>query len=368
MVSGQLNAARSPAFDLILNDRIQSLAETPRYADILISFLGRVRMNGEERKEQKYGRVLKAMTELWVDSDKNPSIFEEAEDFEKILQRNRAYRDHFIHSFNVFSLGYFLMNRVNEVLGASSPFNRQGAIGIFTDCNLTWMLAATFHDMAYPIQNMRIWLNDILREFLGIDLQLTPNIAQILPPIYADFMRIISEWHSEPFGTYTFSSLPTIIDWPFYDELNRGWIMMDHGLLGSLMLFHRLAIREGFLENPHQTNTGGNRRVFFGSHLPACHAICAHTMKFKVKFERHPFAFLLILCDELQDWGRPSKQKRPAGVLTLRDANVSLARGRTAKLELVIKASNRRTERLNKVFQERLDFGEVLDYKITPAE
>ena len=61
-----------------------------------------------------------------------------------------------------------------------------------------------------------------------------------------------------------------------------------------------MGIRQGSFDS--------NNQDFIYVHLPACHSICLHTLDLKIDFTKHPRAFLLILCDKIQDWGRPAKE------------------------------------------------------------
>lgn len=242
--------------------------------------------------ENRYEIVLNCISQLWVSSEKGPpSVFKDAKDFEPILRKIPGYRDHFIHSFNVFLLGYYIINRLKELLPSFHWSN---------DHNLTWMLTATFHDVAYSIQEMESWLNSLFEKFLGVKPDFHYNITQVMPITYLDFMRLISRWHK---SSYRFQQIDDVgeIDWTFYNEIGSRLVEKDHSILGSLMLAHLLAVKEGFATE--------RKWDFLYNHLPACHAISLHHLpSVSVEFRKHPFAFLLVLCDELQDEGRPSNE------------------------------------------------------------
>ena len=244
--------------------------------------------------EEKYKLVLNTISKLWVSSDKNPSIFSNSSEFEPILQNSIQYRDHFLHSFNVYLIGYYIINRINQI--NSDIFNMTG-----DQLNLTWMLCSTFHDVAYPIQEIESWMNELFSTFFGINLHYHFKINDLLPPIYTDLMKLISMYNKQPFQSLEANNFQNI-DWNLYNTINSDLISRkEHGILGSLILSHLLAIREGFSERDENN--------FLYTHLPACHAICLHHLEnFLISFKTHPFAFILILSDELQDWGRPSNR------------------------------------------------------------
>jgi hypothetical protein len=305
--------------------------------------------------EDRYEIVQSAISDLWIESEKNPSLFKCVEDFEPILRRkDLPYRDHFMHSFNVFLLGYYIINKLNENYPDRNYFGTE-------DWNLTWMLTSTFHDVAYPVQETESWLNDLFEKFLGVNPKLSLNVTQIIPPIYTDFMKMLSRHHK--FGRKDdIASGDDLerINWLHYDELGAGLVRKDHGVLGALMLCHSMAIRERFLDEPHPLD-------FLKNHLPACHAISLHTLEsIPVSFKKHPFAYLLILCDELQDWGRPSNRDER----NLELKNVIIDRHDVPTLKFEIEASLGGKNELDDIIKKRLkkdgSINVEIDYRETP--
>ena len=72
--------------------------------------------------------------------------------------------------------------------------------------------------------------------------------------------------------------------------------------MSAILLMHSLLTQEELARN---------QGWLFGTLpnviMPACHAIAVHSFNpqdIKINFRQYPYAFLLMLCDELQDWGR----------------------------------------------------------------
>jgi hypothetical protein len=320
--------------DQLLRNKIESLRDlnerTPlRYYELITRYVDSLpRENATFQKEMRYGTTLDAISQLWVTSEKNPSIFRDVKEFEPILMKIPNYRDHFVHSLNVFLLGYYLINRLK---GADENLDFRS-----NDYNLTWMLASTFHDVGYAIEDMEYWLNEILKRFLGASPRFSFNIMEALPLIYVDFLRLISHWHTHSLLGATSRDSMGIEDWTFYDELSSKLVEKHHGVLSGLMLAHLLAVREGF--------TIDREYDFLYNHLPACHAICVHNLpSIPLDFDKHPIAFMLALCDELQDWGRPSAQN-DQDVLYLND--IQVIGGPSPTVRFSIEVSETRKERL----------------------
>lgn len=313
---------------------------------------------GEHKRyssEKKYESVLACLTRLWVHSEKSPSLFKDTKDFEPVLMRKeQPYRDHFIHSFNVFLMGYYIINKLNY------SYPHKNFFGNKDNCNLTWMLSATFHDVGYPLQETESWLNNLFDKFLGVNPKFSVNISQILPTIYVDFMHMLSYYQQDPKQSLLHDNAFQFMDWAFYDELGSGLFNKDHGVLSALMLCHRMAIREGFLG---ESTNSRNRWDFLFNHLPASHAIGVHTTSTSVSFAKHPFAYLLIICDEIQDWGRPSNKENDE-IINLRDIAIEGSEIPTIKFK--IEASENRTNKLNDVFAKRLMKDNSINIEIVP--
>jgi hypothetical protein len=339
-----------PSSYLVIKRLVEELPSKYRYSEAIASYYECMDMIGGE-EEDNYDCALNAFHNLWLSSEKNSSLFEDARDFEPILSRsNQPYRDHFIHALNVFLLGYYIINKLNEIKPDNLYFRNNNF-----NVNLTWMLSSTFHDIAYPVQETEVWLNDLFDQFLGVNPKLSLNIAQLMPPIYNDFMRMISFYHQDPYQSFLIKSDFLGMDWVFYNDLSVRLAEKDHGVLASLMLCHRMAIKEAFLAQQTYENRDRdlNRWEFFYNHMPAGHAICLHTLYDQnFSFSKHPFAFLLILCDELQDWGRPSNIENKDCV-NIKEINVDVSLN-VPRLRFIIDASENKKENLKKVLDKRL--------------
>ena len=313
--------------DRLLSNKIMTLKNEPRYSKEIQYYFNKLPKPYSKRPmDQRYDSVLNTISGLWVGSNKSPSIFKDVKDFEPLLQRLPNYRDHFIHSFNVFLIGYYLINRIYEL---NNRFNFR-----VNDLNLTWMLASTFHDVAYPLQEIDNWLNEFLKKFLGAGPTFSLNIMDYLPLIYQNILNMISSWHINPVDLKTNLNIE---DWEIYNEISSSLIKKDHGVLGGLMLAYLLAIKERFGTE--------DRWGFLINHRPACHAICVHHLKsIPIRLTNHPFSFILSLCDELQDWGRPSKKKNN-DVLYLSDILLH-HHGEKIYIEISVDASNPKKQKL----------------------
>jgi hypothetical protein len=330
--------------DKVLELKIRSLhANRPRYYETVSRYFEERTRNGVPNSFQEmYESASRMINRLWKGSGKDPATFKSADRFESLLREIPNYRDHRIHSSNVFLLGYYIINRI-KTIDPEFSFSSN-------DPNLTWMLAATFHDVGYAIQETEFWLNRVFEEFLGVNPKFSIGIPQVMPMIYLDFMRILSAYH-EGGITSTSQDLPTSgIDWVFYNECSSKLMEKNHGIIGALMLAHLLGIKQKFLGKK-------NKWDFKYNHLPACHAIATHMLpSIKVRFAIHPFAALLIVCDEVQDWGRSITGRESDDTVCLVDVNV--LESKPIEIQLKMSSSKKRQSELKKTITGRLQVDE----------
>lgn len=89
------------------------------------------------------------------------SLVREALDFEDTLRLEGGYREHFVHSYHVFLLGLYLV----EKLSLTEKFGN--------DRLKAWFLVSMYHDIGYPIQKME----DITKKYLD---RLNPSMEKKL--------------------------------------------------------------------------------------------------------------------------------------------------------------------------------------------
>lgn len=325
----------------LLSEKIKSLNVNDRINYIFESYFKKE----VTEYDKVYDHVLKTISDILEVYGKDPSLINKIKDLEPLMQDLPRYRDHFIHSFNVFILGYYILYRLNKM--NPNLFTKDHADKPI----LSWMLTSTFHDIAYPIQEIDYLLNTFFSSFIGINPAYSINVRDIIPNIYYDFLKIICNWHKNP-------KIPSVqnmqnLDLTFYNIVNAKLIQKDHGVISSLILLHLLGIRQDFFNSENQD--------FIYVHLPACHSICLHTLDLKIDFTKHPLAFLLILCDEIQDWGRPTK-KSNRELIYLED--IKIIKLEIPEIHFVVAISENRKIDLARVLSHRLKTSGKIKIKI----
>jgi len=233
--------------------------------------------------------------------------------FQKILQKNRTadflmlldhgikrYRGHDIHQFNVAALGLFFLNTYVEndlTLGEYISRLYEKQFDEQFDVKRNWLLASLLHDHAIPISHM---------------FEIAPHISKVTKAntkddpctqTYVEYDTVLHHAYDglfsrRLFSVYTFFKIDSSRNW---GELQK-FISKEKTEIG---------LREARgNELNHGTLGATNMTSMFRKPLDkiveiAARAIAMHDLKNEtISFERDPIAFLLVLCDELQEWGR----------------------------------------------------------------
>lgn len=218
----------------------------------------------------------------------------------------RKSRDHVIHALNTYLLGLMLIEKLN--LPTPPGFDFQ------------WKLTSLFHDIGYPLeiakkiidQSTIIPLNELVApELRGTEYCVKFNLTR--------FTTLTTREKSLELMQRNFTSLWELdanAKTLYRSSTRQGKI--KHGVISSLLLMAHLDLcyKQNNPENIYEDYIDGQRvswaRKTFHEHIvPSCAAIMlhdAHKANFnrrKIKREVAPLAWLLRVCDALQDWDRP---------------------------------------------------------------
>lgn len=268
-------------------------------------------------------------------------LLEEYENTAATLIDNQ--RDHFVHAVNVFLTGLSIYIANGKYQRA---FNKTILEGQYKDFYKTkheeflyrWGIAALLHDIAYPIEIVGNQINRFLKiisDADGVDVRTKAEIS------YSNFDELNSIKIVDDIEEYAsdflkaFPSAKTI-------ELNKPIDLMAfriHESLGTdlmktkrdLDVFTETMAKSGFVDHGYFSSlivlkwygsvvfmNHFNANYLYWPILDSATAILLHNY-FKnvirkgdynhppMKAEENPIAFLLILCDEAQEWNRDAK-------------------------------------------------------------
>ena len=240
------------------------------------------------------------------------TYFDKYVKFEKTLYgSSRYYRDHVVHVFRVWILG------ITQLFANDNALLKE--ISIDEDCKVNpiekisiWTLIALTHDLGYPLEKSLEVVErtkDMMKSFVVnpiISMDLCFNGVQ---NSMNDFvLRFMSSKMKKKEGNsiegYDFVAR---LQPKYYFKFQKSLEHNKHGILSALVIYKMLRY---FLESDYSTNEDyffkkEDVRQFY-IRRDILRAISSHTCHDIYQLTAKNFSFLLILCDDAQEWGRKS--------------------------------------------------------------
>ena len=249
-------------------------------------------------------------------------------------------RDHYIHSVNVFILGLCIYTQNANFRAAFDARNMDKSIYPYSydtkheEFFYRWGLASLFHDIGYPIEIIGKQISKFMSFVTGIDtdskvrthlefenLEELNSITEIVPKrdfiktyyerydscVYVDLLKpidLLAHKLHISLGVDLKDVKANLIN--FESSMEKGGFI-DHGFFSALIVLKWY----GYLIQSYNYKP----EYFFYPVLDSASAILLHNyyknVLMKPPFNKgslsphdHPIAYLLILCDELQEWNR----------------------------------------------------------------
>jgi hypothetical protein len=269
-----------------------------------------------EKEDDDYDFCTKQFKTLWEKylNEKYPDIHKKLEHL--LRELFPKYRDHYIHLFQVFLLGTIIIDGLCQ----SGKIKKTDVDDILN----SWMIAATFHDVTYPVQKHDEYIPYFFFESLGTPQKKQPLGLLDLKSIYVEYqfsshlehiIHSVAKYSNKKFSKgITIENLNLIREF-FYFKITHD---KNHALLSAIGILKKL-----------ETNKIDFQKIL----LPAATAIAIHdddiwqpllglkksdpkkentriskirkiALLDRIDFNENMLAFLLILCDNIQDWGR----------------------------------------------------------------
>jgi len=270
----------------------------------------------EESDEDIHIIIKDLLKSLWVKKYGKLEAFqkfETFEDYEKILFKQPHYRDHFIHQFQVFLCGLPIIEQHYDDIHSSYSklFNPDSPINI----EFSWLLAASYHDVGYLVQLLYSWMDRFFVDVLDVkDIKINVDLAKLLQEkdfqenldkLTSLYTHIYNDTKNEKWKYSGSHYVDPFLRKEFVKKLLNE---RNHGLISSIILLDRIQKQKRDKEYIDTT--------FSSIVMPAALSIALHdkailkiqNLKKNVIFEKDPLSFILIYCDAIQEWGRPSSQ------------------------------------------------------------
>ena len=188
--------------------------------------------------EDDYITALNITRELW--SDYGLELPNLHLDFEGILKLDPRYRDHFLHAFQVFLFGVYVIDSMySEASGTSFGTDKGDRI------EDAWLFAATYHDFNYMVQKFDEWTKAFFQNALHLDKDDESPATLHLDESYVrkgymfNTKKLVKMLQIETFDQ-------NALDF-FYDRILR---RKNHGLISCLSLLKYLDIKIGHCLKP----------------------------------------------------------------------------------------------------------------------
>lgn len=266
--------------------------------------------------------------------------FNQYTEFEKTLYGSaKYYRDHVMHVFRVWVLGLNILFRNNGYYLRNVKIAEGYDVNDYEKLSL-WTIIALTHDLGYPLEKASQVIEktkNMMKAFVtnpSVDMDVTFSGVQ---NSMNDFvLRFISSkmWEINPESRKTLESTPESVDAEmrtrteqaelgtlgqylkekryvarlqpkYYFKFQKSLEHNEHGVLSALIIYKVLLY---FLESDYSLNEDymfdhEDARQFY-LRREILRSMASHTCKDIYQNDALRFSFLLILCDDAQDWGR----------------------------------------------------------------
>ncbi len=321
--------------------------------------------------------------------------------FEKLLYgAEQFYRDHVYHIIRVWLTGQYILHKCindgfrifiaeenlnlnNEKRKIYRPASKNKP-SLKTKNTLykgeedaIWCIIALTHDLGYPLSKFEK-INDQIKKMTGYFAKSGVEELSFAFPLQNQFindaiLRYMSSKIVSGEGKYNVTKkYKTNIQAKYYLKYSRSFERFDHGLISCLVLAKNLIY---FLEtnydwdDDHFLNKAEARQFVIRREI--LRSIASHTCTEIYHLKPNTFAFLLLISDEMQFWGRPTFETLATGVQ--KQYTVELKRFDGKEVSFEIRSNhvdnNAKKETLNSFFMTKVKmFKQIFRIAVDSAE
>lgn len=270
-------------------------------------------LNNTKKKPQAYG------------IEKLYEYYDNYSSFENLLYGgSQYYRDHVIHAFRVWLLGIEILLKNNcEYLIAINVSDGE-TVNMLEKVSI-WTLIALTHDLGYPLEKA-LEIIEKTKGMMGsflvdpvISMDLSFTGVQNSMNDYV--LRFVSSKmsHRKDFDAAKMGITNNIVETgtkedklyvarlqpKYYFKFQKSLEHKEHGIISALIIYKLLIY---FLESDYSINEDYYFKKEdcrqFNIRREILRAIASHTCHDIYQQDAYNFSFLLILCDDAQEWGR----------------------------------------------------------------
>ena len=237
----------------------------------------------------------------------------------------RYYRDHFLHVVRVWLTGILILTDSNYISLDTITFDDKKADYFIVDDQekfAVWTIIALCHDLGYPLEKIgsinallrrmiekigKAYVNDFAYEF--------PRQHQFIDDFVVRFIssKVRCDIDSDESCTKVCDTsnrnclFKTDIQTKYYLKLSKSFEEQQHGILSSVLVMKWLVyfLESDFDLSIHKKLSHEDARQFL-IRREILRAISVHTCPDIYHLKSRTYSFLLIVCDDLQEWDRPT--------------------------------------------------------------
>jgi len=285
--------------------------------------------------------------------------FDQFSSFEGVLYgSNKEYRDHVIHAFRIWLLGVFILltkssktdtRIINKiVLDGVINYDKNDKNDLFDltifELLSIWTLISLCHDLGYPLERRDEVIKKTEKMMTGFfpnaNITMTYNnisgvhdetIRNIVKFISSKIESSVTKDNSENKTKYS-----TRIQSKYYNKINKSLESFSHGIISAIILFKSLEYfseSDFSIEGDYSYSKDDAKQFYIRREI--LRSIAMHTCYNAYHIKTTTLPFLLILCDELQEWDRKTFIDFYLGKQNI-DNNVDLDLNKLKKNEVCI--------------------------------
>jgi hypothetical protein len=285
-------------------------------AIIYLKWKDKREFSGNNKSEYEQDKVAFGVEELFT-------YFEKFREFEALLYgADQFYRDHIMHVFRVWLIGMWLMEKFRYRVHWDFKEINAGKSELTVtkdEVFAMWCIIALTHDLGYPlhkIEKLRRKIEDMMIYFGGAsyaeaDFQI-PTHHHFINDFILQFISSKLDY-GEGGVNNSKTSFRTSRQSKYYLKFSKSFEKFEHGIISCILLMKNLVY---FLESDLDlskpfTDPEDARQFYIRREI--LRAIASHTCTDIYHLYPNSLAFMLILADELQSWGRPTFSEMKAG-------------------------------------------------------
>lgn len=253
--------------------------------------------------------------ERTLGTEKLHSFLKEFQKFENILYGAVLnYRDHIAHVFRVFLLGHYIIknsigfeNVYPDVEALQLPPGQKEAFNVSPEeKEAVWCIIALTHDLGYSLEviykiNERV--RSMLQQFGNIPVQ---ELGYSYFSQFGGISDFTIKFLSSDLLPIEKGKYVTHLQAKFYLKFLGAMSVFDHGVVSTTILTKNLVYfkESDYMLDPLKTLGQEDARQFL-IRKEILRAIASHNLEEIYYLGIKNFPFMLTVCDEMQEWGRP---------------------------------------------------------------